>query len=244
MAGFRVHRRRPSASERGASLSEYALILSLFVTATAASIGLIEDRSGSFLVDSGSRIGEPPPLAADYGLADPVTPPWLTQPPPPTTTTTTTTTTSTTTTSTSTTTAPSAGLVINPVHSGLCLGVEAAGNFNGARVLQETCTGATSQQWQMVDLGTGYFEFRAVHSGKCLDVSGVSTSPGAYVHTWDCIDGDNQKWAISSHPAGGSRLTVLHSGQCLDISGGSTAPGEAAIQWTCHTGSNQGFTIS
>ncbi|MEL7157185.1 MAG: RICIN domain-containing protein [Actinomycetota bacterium] len=152
-------------ADRGATLSEYALIVSVVVTATIAVIALVEDQSGSYLVESGSSIGEPRGLAADYGLADPVSPPWLTQPPPPTTTTSTTT----------TTTTPALGDQLQPRHSGLCLAVAGGLTAPGSPVVQETCDGSLSQRWLLTDLGNGFWEVQAEHSNLCLDVAGRST---------------------------------------------------------------------
>lgn len=222
-------RRSRRGAERGATLSEYALIMSLILTVSIGVITLLEDQSGSYLVDTGSDIGAPRGLAADFGLDDPATPPWLTQPPAPTTTTSTTT---------------PVGSTISPRHSGLCLGIEADSTADGAEIHQQTCSGATSQQWTITDVGGGYSEIQNVNSGLCVDVDGGSTANGAGLIQWTCHGGTNQQLTISAHPVGGDWLGLRHSGLCIDIPGSSTSPDVQIIQWSCHTGSNQAHDIT
>lgn len=95
--------------ERGATLTEYGLIVALVVVAALGGIGQLQDESGSYLVETGSDVGQPRELAADMSADLPDEPNWLPQPPAPTTTTTapTTTTTVATTASTTATTAAS-----------------------------------------------------------------------------------------------------------------------------------------
>ena len=69
--------------ERGATFSEYSLILVALVTVTLGVVAMLEEGSSSYLVDAGSDIGIPRSLAADYGIDPPVTPPTLPQPPAP-----------------------------------------------------------------------------------------------------------------------------------------------------------------
>ena len=88
----RPRRSQPPADarrgERGATLTEYGLIVALVVVAAMGGILQLQDESGSYLVDTGSDIGTPRELAADMSPDLPEDPDWLVQPPPPTTTTT------------------------------------------------------------------------------------------------------------------------------------------------------------
>ncbi len=85
-------------AERGATLSEYALIMSLVTVTSIGALSLLQTAAGDYLQDTGSDIGTPRDLAIDIDPDLPDTPAWLSQPPPPTTSTT-----------ASTTTAPSYG---------------------------------------------------------------------------------------------------------------------------------------
>lgn len=216
-------RERGREHERGASLSEYALILSLFVMATAAAIGLIEDESGSFLVDSGSRIGEPPPLAADYGLADPVTPPWLTQPPPPTTTTTTTTT-------TTSTTSASATYGPNLIGNGGFESPAISKNWTVRKAPPWSSTnGKGVEIWVSGFLGVPAYDGSQLAE---LNVAGVTT----YSQSVTVTPGKTYRWAFAHRGRDGSeRLLVLVDGAEVQT---ATSP---VGSWTTYEGT---FTAS
>ncbi|MFG3015310.1 RICIN domain-containing protein [Streptomyces cinerochromogenes] len=71
--------------------------------------------------------------------------------------------------------------------SSLCL------QENASDVTQETCTGATVQQWSVTASGS-YVTVRSRASGECLDVSGGSTADSAALITYTCNGGTNQQW--------------------------------------------------
>lgn len=75
-------------AQRGATLTEYAMLIGLVVVVAIGAIGRLQSESGSYLVKTGSDVGTPRPLAADINPDLAAAPPWLTQPPAPTTTTT------------------------------------------------------------------------------------------------------------------------------------------------------------
>jgi RHS repeat-associated protein len=62
---------------------------------------------------------------------------------------------------------------MKPQHSGMCIGVPS--NSTGAYVQQQTCSGATSQKWKAVVVGTGYQIINNA-SGLCIEVPGSATA--------------------------------------------------------------------
>jgi len=74
----------------------------------------------------------------------------------------------------------------------------------------------TSQQWNIVSLGSGYFKLFNVGSGKCLDNGGVQTSGNAVIQ-WDDQSGTNtnQQWTILSQGNGQYYLVNHTSNQYL-----------------------------
>ncbi|MED7952203.1 RICIN domain-containing protein, partial [Streptomyces sp. BE303] len=82
-------------------------------------------------------------------------------------------------------------------HSGKCLDVEGASTVDGALVVQNTCTGSQSQQWQVQKVadGSGHVRLIARHSGKCLDVINQATTNGAALEQWTCGTGTNQQFS-------------------------------------------------
>lgn len=49
--------------------------------------------------------------------------------------------------------------------------MDAAGAFttNGAQIIQWPYSGSNNEQWQIIDVGSGYYQLIARHSGKSLD---------------------------------------------------------------------------
>ena len=56
--------------------------------------------------------------------------------------------------------------------------------LDGAQMIQWPDNGGYNQQWQLVDLGNGYYKVINRNSGKLLDVNGGSTQGAAKVIQW------------------------------------------------------------
>lgn len=80
---------------------------------------------------------------------------------------------------------------IQVVHAGKCLAVQSPNN--GTPVVQQTCSGAASQQWTMDE----EHRLRPKSSpSRCLDIAGADSRDGARLILWDCHNGKNQKWYL------------------------------------------------
>ncbi len=79
-------------------------------------------------------------------------------------------------------------------HSGLVLQV--ASSSSGADVTQQTDTGATSQQWQVVDQGAGVVSLVNRQSGLALDVWEASSADGARISQYTVGSGLNQRFLL------------------------------------------------
>jgi hypothetical protein len=129
---------------------------------------------------------------------------------------------------------------LKPRHSGKCLDVVSQSVADGADVAQYGCNGGANQQWQVLDLGTGYYQLIARHSNRCLTVPSASTADGTRVVQQACGTGDTaQQWQVTDLGGGYQRFTARHSGKCLDVVSGSTADGARAAQYACGGGTNQ-----
>ena len=71
-------------------------------------------------------------------------------------------------------------------HLGDCPGAEAPG--------------FKDDEWQIVDLGNGYYRLTARHSGKVLNVSGAGTSDGANVDQWSWANVNQQQFQLIAVP--------------------------------------------
>ncbi len=66
----------------------------------------------------------------------------------------------------------------------------------GTDMIQYTAGTANNQQWQVVDIGYGYYELLTRTSGLALDINGASTANGALAIQWGWSGGTNQQWQI------------------------------------------------
>ncbi|HEX2145983.1 MAG TPA: RICIN domain-containing protein [Glycomyces sp.] len=128
-------------------------------------------------------------------------------------------------------------------HSGKCASVSGGSAADGAKIVQEACSDAASQQWRLESVEGGYSRIVSQTSGKCLDVSSRSMDNGASVIQWTCNGGQNQQWLVRDLGGGNFRIEARHSGKCLDVPASSTADGIGLQQWDCHTGSNQQWRL-
>ena len=101
----------------------------------------------------------------------------------------------------------------------------------------------TSQQFQFVDSGGGYYRLRARHSGKVIDVSNRSTADGANIVQWADNNGTNQQFRVVDTDSGYVKLLNRNSGKALDLWGWSTADGARISQYTDTGGANQQWQL-
>lgn len=240
-----VPARRGQRSQRGATLTEYALLVSLVVVTSIGAIQRLQTQSGSYLVATGSDVGTPQPLAAQLVTSVPVTPVWLTQPPAPTTTTTaptttttaptTTTTVATTTTSASTTTTsasttttassyPTGGIIYQGAmysmrHTGDCYQVESPYNA-GASTGRYTCTSANNQKIKAVGTSGQVALTWNAYSTLCLAASGTTTNVmatcGSATSQQFVVSVDGSGW-VTFKPKGNTTLCVAEYSSGLEL---------------------------
>jgi beta-xylosidase len=128
-------------------------------------------------------------------------------------------------------------------NSGKALDVCGASTADNACIQQYTRSGATNQQWQFVDSGSGYYRLKARHSGKVLDVSGRSTADGASVVQWPDNNGTNQQWSLADSSGGYVRFINRNSGKALEVQNASTADGGKVVQYADWGGNNQQWQL-
>ncbi|OPH50416.1 hypothetical protein BC351_07070 [Paenibacillus ferrarius] len=121
------------------------------------------------------------------------------------------------------------------------LTVEGNSTADGARIEQRTFSGLTSQKFQVIATGNGYFKIKNVNSGKMMDISGASTADGAQNIQWpdNGTKEMNQQWQLVDAGDGYFKIKNRNSGKFLDLDGGSTADGALALQWYDNGSLNQ-----
>ncbi|WP_158299943.1 RICIN domain-containing protein [Glycomyces paridis] len=126
--------------------------------------------------------------------------------------------------------------------SGLVLDVEGASTATGAQLVQQTATGAASQQFRFIDAGNGYYRIQVRHSNLVLDVYEWNASNGATIAQWTDLGGTNQQWR-ATETDGHYIFTNRFSGKNLDLWEHSTAPGTRISQYDPTGAANQQWRL-
>lgn len=218
---------RLQIDERGATLTEYAFLVSVVVVGSIGAIAFLEDGSGSYLVDTGSDIGVPRELAADLDPDLPDPPPWLTQPPPPTT-------------APPIPTYPTGSVVHQGAMSSLtnpteCFDVRDPGVL-GSTTKRVPCSGGLDQD--MVTTGTGgvvAIQFSEPPNDTLCVAS--ETDGVKRVKLQPCDGTDQQLWTVTDN-GGSFTFTSVDTGDCL------AENGAGLLREPCDGSSLQRFTFA
>ena len=137
----------------------------------------------------------------------------------------------------------SANYVLQNANSGKVLEVYNFSTSDGAKVNQWSRNDGDWQQFQFLDMGSGYYRLKAKHSGKVLNIAGASTADGAQVVQ---SNGDahatSQQWKVED-VSGNIQLINRNSGKALEIWEWSTADGGNAVQFTDLNAANQQWKL-
>ncbi len=130
-------------------------------------------------------------------------------------------------------------------NSGLVLDISGGSTSNNGLVVQNTWTGATSQQWQLVANSDGSYKLVNRNSGKVLDSPGNSATQGTQLDQYTDTNSANQWWKLVSTGSGSSYSYIVNdkNGLYADVNGRSTAAGAEVIQYASDGGTNQQWSI-
>ncbi|MFF7159405.1 alpha-L-fucosidase [Streptomyces sp. NPDC008139] len=135
---------------------------------------------------------------------------------------------------------PTTWVKIANVTSGLVL--DSVGSVaSGSNLKQWNYDGSANLQWQLVDLGSGYYRIVNRTNGMVADSWG-NTANGAPARQSAWNGGNNQQWSLRSLGSGRYQIVNRGTGTALDGSG-STAAGSTAVMWTPNSSANNEWTI-
>ncbi|MFF4620862.1 glycosyl hydrolase family 95 catalytic domain-containing protein [Nonomuraea jabiensis] len=137
--------------------------------------------------------------------------------------------------------APATYVRITNATTGLAL--DSGGNVaSGANLKQWNWDGSTNLQWQLVDLGSGWYRIVNRTNGMVADSWG-NTANGANARqaAWD--GGNNQQWRLNSTGNGRYQIINRGTGTALDGMGNSTAGSTVAL-WTPNNSTNNQWTVT
>lgn len=130
---------------------------------------------------------------------------------------------------------PNGTYEITAQNSGLAM---AAGTTNGFAVTQQTYTGASTQQWNLNNLGSNIVTLMIPGTTEALEVPGASTSAGLALDVSAYTGGTHQQWTIVSVGSGFYEVVNVNSGYETNVAYNSTASGGYICQWFAGNVSN------
>ncbi|MDX3108929.1 glycosyl hydrolase family 95 catalytic domain-containing protein [Nonomuraea angiospora] len=123
------------------------------------------------------------------------------------------------------------------------LALDSGGNVaSGANLKQWNWDGSTNLQWQLVDLGGGWYRIVNRTNGMVADSWG-NTANGANARQAAWGGGNNQQWRLNSTGNGRYQIINRGTGTALDGMGNSTA-GSTVAMWSPNNSTNNQWTIT
>jgi beta-galactosidase len=125
--------------------------------------------------------------------------------------------------------------------SGKVLGIAGGSQSPGAKTNIETGTGESSQQWEVVDLGSGYSTILNRHSGLALDNLDHKLTAGNPIGQWADGGGLNQQWELTR--GGDASYTIRNRESGLYLTALATTEGAPVTQEEL-TGDSSRWTLT
>jgi Ricin-type beta-trefoil lectin domain-like/Beta-propeller repeat/FG-GAP-like repeat/Putative binding domain, N-terminal len=122
-------------------------------------------------------------------------------------------------------------------------GLDFVSNTLGSTMQQTDYLWKSSQQWELIPTGDGYFFIMNELSRYMLDVMGPSTANGAAINQWASTGSDDQKWQIVSIGGVFYRFVNKLSGKTLTVAGASKVSGAVMQQFDYTGAGNQMFQL-
>jgi alpha-L-fucosidase 2 len=137
--------------------------------------------------------------------------------------------------------APASYVRIANATTGLVL--DSGGNVaSGSNLKQWNWDGSTNLQWQLVDLGGGWYRIVNRTNAMVIDSWG-NTANGANARQSAWNGGANQQWRLNS--TGNGRHQIINRGTGTALDGmGSGAAGSTVALWTPNSSTNNQWTIT
>jgi hypothetical protein len=114
---------------------------------------------------------------------------------------------------------------ITAKSSGLSLAV------NGSAAVQQTYSGAASQQWTVNNLGNNVVQLTCLGNGQSLEAPGATTTAGAMLDTAVYSGAANQQWTLVSVGGGYYEIINANSNLEVNVAYNSMASGGTICQW-------------
>ena len=152
---------------------------------------------------------------------------------------------------TSLTSAPASAATVTPGtnyvfvnrNSGKAMDLWEWSTADGAPINQFTRNDLAVQQWQFVDVGSGYYQIRSTHSGKVLEVPDA-TDGAQLVQRSSSSGNTRQHFRLADSSGGYVRFISRHSSKAVEVWEWSTADGAHVVQYADLDGANQQWQLA
>ncbi|WP_284746208.1 alpha-L-fucosidase [Amycolatopsis sp. RTGN1] len=136
---------------------------------------------------------------------------------------------------------PTSWVRIANVTTGLVL--DSGGTVGAGSVLKQwSYDGSANLQWQLVDLGSGYYRIVNRTNGMVAD-SGGRTGNGVNAVQTSWTGSDNQQWRLTGLGNGRYQIVNRGTGTALDGAGTTTA-GSPVVLWAPNSSTNNQWTVT
>jgi pectate lyase len=136
---------------------------------------------------------------------------------------------------------PSAFYVFVNRNSGKAMDVWEWSTADGGHLRQFTRTNANNQQFQFVDVGSGYYQIRSRHSGKAIEIP--NSNDGVQVIQNAPSSVTRQHFRLVDSDSGYVRFISRHSNKALEMWAWSTVDGGVVSQFADLNGANQQWQL-
>lgn len=128
-------------------------------------------------------------------------------------------------------------------NSGKAMDVYNWATADNAPINQFTRNDLAVQQWQFVDVGSGYYQIRSVFSGKVLELPNANDGVQLVQNT-AASGNTRQHFRLADSDSGYVRFISRHSNKALDVWEWSTADGAMISQYADLDGWNQQWQLA
>ncbi|MFL6110436.1 MAG: RICIN domain-containing protein [Catenulispora sp.] len=120
---------------------------------------------------------------------------------------------------------------ITNFNSGLTLDTANSGTAWGTLVVQATASGSGTQNWTLVDAGSGLYKIVDQPSGLDLGITNESTSDGGTALVWGDTGTPDHLWRVTPDGSGHYKIANYNSGLVLGVTTMSKSSGAQVLQW-------------
>lgn len=123
------------------------------------------------------------------------------------------------------------------------LNIRGSATTNAADAEQWTDNNSSSERWNLIDAGNGYYKIKNINSGLFLGPESGTATDGTIIEQWTDGGWTSQHWQLIDAGGGFFKLKNRATGKLIDVSSGALTDGANIIGWSDNGGLNQQWQI-